>query len=76
MADILVRDVRRQIVARLKARAREGGRSLQAEVRRILEQAASTRPTDAVATAARIRRRLAGRRHGDSARLIERDRAR
>ena len=39
MAQILVRDFDRRVVEHLKRRAHHGGRSLQAEVKTILEQA-------------------------------------
>ncbi len=42
MPQILVRGLGRKTVQRLKQRARMGGRSLQPEVRSILEQAATT----------------------------------
>lgn len=76
MAQVLVRDVAPEAVARLKQRAKSHGRSLQAELRSLLEQAASRDPVEARDLAARIRRRLAGRRHTDSARLQAEDRSR
>jgi plasmid stability protein len=75
MPDVLVRDLSPRALARLKARASRRGRPLQAELKGILEQAAKTGP-DIAALAARIRRRLSGRRHSDSARLVAADRAR
>ena len=42
MAQILVRDLDDRIVKRLKARARRNGRSLQAEVKSILERSAQS----------------------------------
>lgn len=75
MPNVLVRDLSPKALARLKARASRRGRPLQAELKGILEQAAKTGP-DIAALAAKIRRRLGGRRHSDSARLIAADRAR
>jgi plasmid stability protein len=75
MPDVLVRDLSPRTLARLKGRASRRGRPLQAELKGILEQAAKAGP-DIAALAARIRRRLGGRRHSDSARLIAADRAR
>lgn len=40
MAQILVRDLKKDVVERLKKRARADGRSLQSEVKFILERAA------------------------------------
>jgi antitoxin FitA len=71
MAQILVRDLDEALVARLKERARQNHRSLQGEVKAILEQAATQ------ATAAEVedilekwRRHWGERRFSDSAELI------
>ncbi len=76
MAQVLVRELKAEVVTRLKARARSRGRSLQAELKEILEQASRQGTLDARAVALRIRRRLAGRGHSDSADLLAEDRAR
>jgi plasmid stability protein len=75
MPDVLVRDLSYKVLVRLKARAGAWGHPLQAELTGILAQAAKAGP-DIATLAARIRRRLGGRRHSDSARLIAADRAR
>ena len=76
MAQVLVRDLRADVVTRLKARAKHRGRSLQTELKDILEQASRQSALDARALAARIRRQLAGRKHSDSVQLLAEDRAR
>jgi plasmid stability protein len=76
MAQVLIRDLDPGVVLRLKARARERGRSLEAELRGILEAAAAEGREEGRALAARIRRRLSGRAHSDSAALLAEDRAR
>jgi plasmid stability protein len=76
MAQVLVRDLKDEVVARLKTRAKQRGRSLQADLKDILEQASRQSAIDARTLALRIRRQLAGRRHGDSVRLLAEDRAR
>lgn len=76
MAQILVRDLDEEVVDRLKARARGQGRSLQAEVKSILEQAAKLDSERARALAQRIRRRFQGRPFEDSAELVREDRER
>jgi len=76
MAQVLVRDLRPAVVARLKARAQRRGRSLQTELKDILEQASRQSALDARMLAARIRRQLAGRKHTDSAELLAEDRVR
>ena len=76
MAQVLVRDLEPEAVARLKARAKKHRRSLQTELKEILEAASRHSAGDARAVAGRIRRRLAGRTHSDSVDLLAEDRAR
>jgi plasmid stability protein len=76
MAQVLVRELDDKVVSRLKRRAKKSGRSLQAELRHILEQAARQDMTEARRLAESIRRKLAGRKHSDSGMLIAADRAR
>lgn len=75
MAQLLVRDVDPKVVAKLKRRARENQRSLQAEVKRILEAEVYSM-AEARAAADRIRKSLEGRHHTDSVRLLREDRDR
>lgn len=77
MAQVLVRQLDKKVVIRLKRRAKEHGRSLQSEVKTILEEAVP----DYEAAWKRIeafRRRLekSGRKFSDSADLIREDRDR
>jgi len=76
MAQVLVRDVDDKVVERLKARAKQSGRSLQVELKTILEHAAGPDRADLIKAAARMRRKLAGRKHSDSTVLIAEDRKR
>ncbi|MCE5279784.1 MAG: hypothetical protein ABFD92_20545 [Planctomycetaceae bacterium] len=76
MPDILVRDVNIKTLKRLKDRARQNGRSLQSEAKMLLEQAAGTSIAEALAAAAAIRTRRAGRKFSDSVKLIRQDRRR
>jgi plasmid stability protein len=77
MADLLIRNIDDATVARLKARAADNKRSLQAELQAILERAAVTIDLDkARKVAERIQRQLRGRQHPDSAALIREDRER
>ncbi len=76
MAQVLVRNLDEGIVQRLKRRAERQGRSLQAELRYILEHAAKTDRFEARRVAGRIRRKLANRAHSDSGRLLAEDRER
>ncbi|MDH4185981.1 MAG: Arc family DNA-binding protein [Nitrospira sp.] len=71
MAQVLVRQLDEKVVARLKRRAKEHGRSLQSEVKTILEEAVP----DYEAAWKRIeefrkRMKKSGRRFTDSAALI------
>jgi plasmid stability protein len=75
MGSILVRGLDQKTIERLKERARSNGRSLQQEVKALLERAAETltiRETRRVSE--RWRRRLDGRSFSDSAQLICEDR--
>jgi plasmid stability protein len=77
MPDVLVRDVEEATLAKLKERARGNGRSLGAELRFILEQAARTVDMSrARALAEQMTRRLADRPHSDSTELLREDRRR
>jgi plasmid stability protein len=76
MSQVLVRELDPEVVRRLKARAAASGRSLEAELRLILERAARHDPARVGTLAATIRRRLAGRAHSDSADLVAEDRER
>jgi len=77
MAQILIRGLGEATVRRLKERARRAGRSLQGEVKRLLEREARQGTIDeALERARRVRDGLAGGRFGDSAALIREDRER
>lgn len=76
MAQVLVRDIDPEVLDRLKEQARRNGRSLQGEVKAILEAAAPMTLDEARRVADRWRRRLAGRMTSDSADLIREDRER
>jgi antitoxin FitA len=76
MAQVLIRELDEDVVARLKERAQRNGRSLEAELRGILEQAAPASFVEARLLAARLRRRLGGRIYTDSATSIAEDRTR
>lgn len=76
MAQLLVRDIPRDIVEALKARAAAHGRSAEAEHRLILEQALRAGRRNFRDRAAQMRAATEGRIEGDSADIIrsERDR--
>ncbi len=75
MAQLLVRDLDPKLIGRLKKKAKDNRRSLQGEVKVILEQAAEQMTmAEFVDKAAQIRKRLKGRRFSDSTDLIREDR--
>lgn len=76
MAQVLVRDLDKTMIERLKARAEQHGRSLQVELKTIIEQAAKSDVEAARQAAERLRRKLAGRKFSDSTVLIAEDRRR
>jgi len=76
MAQLLVRDLDEKTVKRLKALARRHGRSLQGQVKLLLEEAAMLSIGEAMAVVEKWQRRLAGSRFVDSAKLVREDRRR
>lgn len=76
MAQVLVRDLDDAVVEKLKERARSQGRSLEAELRQILRQAADEHRMATSMTIAEIQAMFAGRTFADSAELLREDRER
>lgn len=79
MAQILVRNLDKKVVERLKKRAREDGRSLQSEVKFILEKAALEPKVDMERVRKileEFRKPFKGRKFSDSVELIREDRNR
>jgi antitoxin FitA len=75
MSSILVQGLGPKTIRRLKERARFNGRSLQQEVKEILERTAGVLTmNEARRLSERWRRRLGGRSFSDSVRLIREDR--
>ncbi len=75
MGQVLIRELDDAVIERLKSRAQSHHRSLEAELREILENV--SRQVDMASArelADRIRRRLDRRPHSDSADLIREDR--
>jgi len=71
-----VRDLNDDVIERLKNRAKNDGRSLQSEVKLILEQAARADVQAARRLADDIRKRFKGKKLTDSTDLIREDRDR
>jgi len=76
MPQLLVRDLDTGTVERLKLRAQRHGRSLQGEVKAILQAAATVSMSEANSIAEGWQRKLAGGAYSDSAEAIREDRER
>ena len=78
MAQILIRNLDDETVEKLKARASQHGRSLQSEVKLIIEEAAMQNHAEVWEAIHRFRQRLqqSGRAFSDSVELIREDRDR
>lgn len=76
MGQVLVRNLPTEVVRKLKMRARQHGRSLQEELKNILEHAAQQNKKDVQAKVNEVRKLFAGRKFSDSSDLIRQDRAR
>jgi plasmid stability protein len=76
MGQVLVRNLPTDVVRKLKMRARQQRRSLQEELKDILEQAAQQNAKDVQAKVNQVRKLFAGRKLSDSSDLIRKDRAR
>ena len=77
MAQILVRDLRDEVVAAVKAQAKERRRSLEGEVREMLEEVFKRRQRRAefMADLEKLHAKLAGRPQTDSVELLHEGRA-
>jgi plasmid stability protein len=76
MSQVLVRDIEPMVLEKLKTRARQNGRSLEAELRLILQQAAGEPAASLLPEVERIRALFGGRTFSDSAELLREDRDR
>lgn len=76
MAELLVCDLDPEVIERLKEHARIHGRSLQAELKYILEREAARKPVDHQAELRRLREQFGDRTFSDSTELIREDRDR
>ncbi len=76
MRQMTIRNIEDEVYQRLKDRARASRRSLEAEVRALLHQAAVPDRTGVARRAAALRARLTGRYKGDATAAIRADRER
>ena len=76
MPDILIRGLEPETIRQLKARAKRHGKSLQSEVKLLVELATGAGTQHVVAMFDRWQQRFAGRKFSSSVRLIREDRDR
>ena len=76
MRQLTIRKIGEEVYQHLKERAHANRRSLEAEVRAILDEAARPDRSEVVGRAAAMRARLAGRYRGDATAAIREDRDR
>ena len=76
MPQLLVRNLDEDTIKRLKALAKQQGRSLQGQVKIVLEEAAMLPVNKVSAIVERWQRRFAGKRFSDSTRILREDRRR
>jgi len=76
MPNILIRDVSTKTVEHLKARAKRHNRSLQGEVKQLIEESVKPSLATALSRAKNIRASFGKKIYSDSAELIREDRDR
>ena len=76
MPNVFIRNLDEQTIVALKRHAARNNRSLQAELKDIVERAAAMDMLDSREVAERIRRKLSDRRFSDSTALVAEDRNR
>jgi plasmid stability protein len=74
--DVLIKDISEETLAKLRRRAERHGRSVEEEVRQIIDDGAQGDFAEARRGVEDVRAILAGRRFSDSAELIREDRDR
>jgi plasmid stability protein len=74
MANILIRDLDHEVLARLKATAKTHGRSLQAEIHEVLEGASTRNLAETRRLSAQWLKRLRDSSQSDSTSMIREDR--
>ena len=76
MPDILIRDLDPNTIERLKVRAKQHGRSLQSELKTLVQRAAHAGGHEVAALLDGWEKRFAGRKFSSSAGLVREDRRR
>jgi plasmid stability protein len=76
MPDVLVRNVDKEVLKKLRIRAERNGRSLQNELMDVFGSIADAESSSDASAAARIKKALRGRTFSDSAASLREDRSR
>jgi len=76
MANVLIRNVSDSALKIIKRKAKKNNRSIQAELKQLIEESVRLGTVDFLEEAKQFRERLKGRVHSDSSRLIAEDRRR
>lgn len=76
MPDILIQEVSQETIDQLKARARQNHRSLQREVKHLIEESVKTTEETALQRTRKIRASFGRKTFSDSAELLREDRNR
>ena len=76
MPNILIRDIPQKTIDQLKARAKQHNRSLQGEVKHLVEETVKTTGKAALLRARKIRASFGTKTFSDSADLLREDRSR
>ena len=76
MPDILIRGLKPETIRQLKTRAKQNGRSLQSELKQLVEGAAGAGNPEIAEIFDRWQKRFAGRKFSSSVPLIREDRNR
>jgi plasmid stability protein len=76
MAELLIRNLEPEVINRLKLRAKQHGRSLQSELKHIVEAATKMSMEEAKKVSNAWHKRLSGHSFSDSAKLLRKDRGR
>lgn len=76
MPDVLVRNIDEEVLEKMKNQAKQNGRSLQAELKRLISSFVGSVSASDYETASKIKEKLRGRKSSDSAELLREDRKR
>lgn len=76
MPDVLVRNIEAEVLEKMKLRAKQNGRSLQAELKLLISSFIGSVSASDFETASKIKEKLRGRQFSDSVEFLKEDRQR